>query len=598
MSSKLVEFNPHLNEEDGVYRDLRERFRQSGVDNGLQIALAEAFHKATDKSLFSIELERLSHTEELREALDPSKLNFLINLNLKNISYVLDLTDDFGSATHYFASHCFRVDSIKIDPDRCRLAAQRCSSLTNVTFVSEDIENLYFPRKYYDLIVVGDLNQLELNRDQLLSFIAGLRDALATDGVLLIKTSNTTALDRWFHSGFGAVRGEVPYVSLYQMEENQFIFSQFREEIYSAGFTACKTFASFSRGNKVSNLFAEDYLLNSPSALNHIYRSGVISHQDVSEYFLFRALQKSNKHALLENASGFLWLMGNEIESLNTLLDLDFAHYPGFGRRAKWRTITHKPALTSTVKKTSLFPELVPNNDLNQANLIVQNLATQPFHDGHILISDWLDAIIEDNADAFAQNIRDYSDWLSGQKKQLGDDEFCRISYDLLPFNLIVDLDGTYQAIDSEWQLNANFNEDFVIFRALFWFVFENKALIRAFALKNTSPTVADFIVRWHPNLSSEAELNDYAALEERAQAEINLNFLAGSVKLALDQFLYELPSTPSFESLICQLQWGNDKGSSSRATQLSPSLDSSMLTKRAALAHCLAESSTNRGSP
>jgi len=51
----LLESNPQLGLKDGIYQDTNEIFRDTKLSNYIQIAVAEVFAQAQDKSLFSLE---------------------------------------------------------------------------------------------------------------------------------------------------------------------------------------------------------------------------------------------------------------------------------------------------------------------------------------------------------------------------------------------------------------------------------------------------------------------------------------------------------------------------------------------------------------
>ena len=104
-----------LNEVDGVYQNNCTQIRESQLSSYIQGAVHDSYNNVTDLSLFSVEIEDLLLTDELRHALSPAPYNFLLALELEGVGKTLDLSQDFGGVSHYLASRVEHVHSIKID---------------------------------------------------------------------------------------------------------------------------------------------------------------------------------------------------------------------------------------------------------------------------------------------------------------------------------------------------------------------------------------------------------------------------------------------------------------------------------------------------
>ena len=559
---KLLDSNPQLGLKNGIHQDTSERFRDSALSNYIQIAVADAFTAVEDKSLFSLDLENLSRTDELREALSPSKFNFLRSLNLSKVNTVLDLSEDFGGVAHFLADQVGHVEAVKVDPDLCRLSVTRCANKHNVCHISEDLDKLNLPNGHYDLIVLAQWAALDIGKDQESALLKRLQAALSTHGVLVINTANSDNLAQWLNAHHNTTGSDISFNRLYRdpadsQVANSHSRREFRNTLLASGFAAIDFHANFSTGDECQHLFSEDYLSSSVNALNHFYRLGSVTNPEINEYLLFKNLV-SQKRRIVDMASRFVVFAGSSTQHTRQVYDNDFSHFPGSGRKPQWRTITSRHRSAQNVTKLRVYPNL--DEPADTGNLIEQNLAPAPYFKGRVLVGDWLQSMLDNDSNRFADLVQEYTDWLASMACQ---DNFTRTAYDLLPFNIILNERGDtrgFQTIDAEWQLNHQYEPDFVLFRALFWFAFENKSVLKAYADQNDLFSIAQFIVHYMPSVHQVEELQPFVELEERVQAEIDNHYRANAVSNALLQsFASDTPAGQSPLQLI--VAWSNDQG-------------------------------------
>lgn len=554
--SILLDINPQLGLLNNIYQDTSNVFRDSRLSNYIQIAVSEVFAAAGNKSLFSIDLERLCNTDELRIALASKPHNYLRAVNLEGVHHALDISEDIGGIAHYLADKVATLDSVKIDSDRTRLALLRCANKQNICHICEDLQKLTLPRKHYDLIVVGELEALQLSRDDQAKLLAQLQAALTARGVLILNVKNRERITKWLNCD----NQEIPFQALYNTDfEQEYDRKELLDTLAEAQFSAIRFNATFSTAKHCQNLFSEEYLTSNPNALNHFYRLGAVSNQEINEYLLFKNLF-NNQERVFDLASRFVVFAAANAESAKRLYHHDFCHFAGSSRKPKWRTQTSRRCSASEVIKQSLYPEASPQQTDTPRPRVTQNLAAQPFCLGRLLVDDWLAAIYQNQATAFRGLITEYAEWLG---RMAADPKFNVIAYDLLPFNIIVNTSGetsSYQIIDPEWQIDADFDSNFVLFRALFWFAFENKSLLRGFCKQNAIFSIAMFVVRFMPGVEQTHELQAFVELEEAIQAQIDNNFRAKAVQHALLQ-TFDQSETASDASLKCQVMWGNSNG-------------------------------------
>ena len=556
-SSSLHTANPQLALTNGVYCDSVSQIRETSLSHYLRTFAHDIIGSVKDLSLFSFELEQSLTTDELRFAFNSAPYNFLLALELNpELGEVLDLSQDLGGVSHYLASKAKHVDSLKIDIGRAQLSAQRCHLLGNIDHFSEDLNALTLPKNAYDLIVLGNINELELTQNELPAFLNKLSISLTNDGCIVFVSDNKNQLNKCLSAG----PHTIPYRDLYVDSNNiNLDFNELETLIVDSEIKHSNCFANFSLGNKISNLFARDYLLNNPNVLNHFNRIGAVDNADLNEYLLFKSLGR--EHAFFGKASSYIVIAGRDLASVNALCQNNFCHFPGLSRKPQWRTVTASKRGTHLVTKTPILNEEARFKLLTKTQeqpTLKQDLSNKKFHPGPLLLDQWLDAALHNDIASLSNLIEEYSAWLKSIQSQ---DNFTDIAYDLLPFNIIINDDGNkrqFNIIDSEWQLKEQYKADFVLFRALFWFAFENKAILKPFANTTKLTSIGLFICHFMDGFKHIDELHEFVEFEEKIQRQISLNFRKKSVEFALNQSFNSNNSMVKGVQPTCQISWGN----------------------------------------
>ncbi len=561
LDPRLQQLNPLLNEIDGVYQNNCTQIRESQLSSYIQGAVHDSYNNVDDLSLFSVEIEDLLLTDELRHALSPAPYNFLLALELEGIGKTLDLSQDFGGVSHYLASRVEHVHSIKVDVGQARLSKQRCAEYQNINFISSDLSELKLSDKAYDLIVVSQLEELGLDKAAQAQLIKKLQLALTNTGKLLVNAVNQTRLNKWTSAGDQGIA----YSHLYEQQSARY-FS--KDELYqalkTAGFLHWNAYASFSQNRAISNLLSEHYLNESPHSLNHFNRLGSIGHPEINEYLAIKNLHQEREE-LFSLASRFVMIASASAVRSEQLCDIDFAHFSGTGRKPQWRTTTLCKKDSNEVVKISLHPNFTTTDSQAKEASLSQSTEVQKFESGTLLLDQWLQALVSPNAATeFKELVSDYCKWLKGLEHGK---EFGAGSYDILPFNIIVeDNDGDFKTIDPEWSVSDKFTPEFILFRALFWFAFENKALLKPLAKETGLSTIGLFVLHYiqcadeNSTAKNMSDLNAYVELEESIQRQIGSSFRNKSIEYAL---LQTFDGEPLAERLqpACQISWSDSAG-------------------------------------
>lgn len=564
--SNLIELNPQLSLADGVYQNTDTQIRSPQLSNYLQLMVNECFGSVSDLSLFSLEIEKRLLTDELRAALSPAPVNFLLGFDFENIGHTLDLSQDFGGVSHFLANKVSSIDSIKIDLGKAQLSTKRCAAFSNINTVSEDISLLSFGDDKYDLIIVSQLEDLGLDKHQQTTLIRNLQLALSRTGRLVINVRNRERLNKWISPGSQLT----DYHDLYNNEvSTDFNHYELDAALKGAGFLHWDCYTSFSTSRSIQNLLSKKYLESNAYSLNHFNRLGGLANDKLNEYLLFKNL-KAERGQTFDLASRFVMIASASATRSRQLYDSDFIHFSGTGRKPQWRATTQCRAGSNEVTKTRLHPNFVSRSSTSSKIKLKQTTDVQQFKNGTLLLEDWLSALLSNNpASTFKNLVSEYSQWLEEFEN---DNDFSARAYDVLPFNIIVDksqpsddTDGSndhrnFHIIDPEWVVDAEFGADFILFRALFWFAFENKSLLKELAEQTGILTIGLFVLHYMESVDSHDQLSKFVQMEEEIQRQIGLNFRNKSIEYALLQTFDGEPLAQRLQP-ACQVSWSDNAG-------------------------------------
>lgn len=524
----LLASNPEIGLKDGIYQDTSEPFRDSALSNDFSSAVLDLLAKATDKSLFSLDIEALANTLELKSALASSQFLFLQNFDLSAVNTVLDIAQDYGGVAHFLADSVGQIESLKIDSGLASIAATRCANKHNVCHVSADLAKLKFAPNHYDLIVLGQLELLQLSSAVLTTLLKKLRASLSQRGVLIISAVNSDRLNKWFDAKTTSTQ-QLDFSDLYFSDRSsardsaapitELTRKQLRDRVLDSNFTAIDIHACFSTSDDCKALFSEDYLTASVNAINHFYRLGSIRNPSINEFLLYKRLI-DEKQNLVDYANSFVLLAGASSKAIRQLYDDDFCHFPDPQQKSQWRTTTRRPRSAQNVEKHATFENLS-----GQTSLLNEADEAKPYYKGRILVTDWLDALLHQNHRRFEDLVQEYNDWLNST--DLAEPIGARV-FDIAPSKVILNerggqrdyqLIGTLRSVSTK--MKATVSPEFLLFRALFWFARENWSLLQSYAINNDIYTIGLFIVEYMPTVYQVDELTGFAELEQQIQTQI-----------------------------------------------------------------------------
>lgn len=574
----LLESNSEIGLKDGIYQDTSEPFRDSALADELSAAVLDVFAKASDKSLFSLDIEALSTTSELRSALAIGQFRFLQNFDLSRINNVLDISEDFGGVAHYLADYVGHIESVKIDPSLAKISAIRCANKHNVCHLSADLEKLKLTSNYYDLIIIGQLELLHLTSRSLTALLVKLQASLSQHGVLVINAINSGRLNKWFDANTISDQS-LDFSDLYiandrTQELTELDRKQLRDRVLTCNFSAVDIYAGFSNGGNCQALFSEDYLTASVNPSNHFYQLGSIKNPRINEFLIYKRLA-DEKQNLVDYANRYVLLAGTSSASVRQIYNADFCHFPDLRKKPKWQANTIRMRSGQRVEKHAAYPMLS-----EQSSLLSKAAESRPFYKGRILVSDWLEAILEQNHRRFEDLLQEYNDWLSSADL---DTAIKDTLLDIAPSKIILNERGgqrhyllignrhrpdrklkrpdrklkgpdrKLKGLDRELkdlglQKTDIDTSEFLLFRALFWFIQENKALLSRYSIDNDIYTTGQFIVEHMPNVFQIDELEKFAEIEQQIHNALYRATRVDSITRALSLPLGLSSSEPTLE--------------------------------------------------
>jgi len=550
----LLESNPKIGLKNDIYQDVSEPFRDSLLSCRLKTAVTEVFSRANDKSLFSLDIEALSNTKELKSSLSLGQFRFLQDFDLNRVNTVLDLSEDFGGVSHFLADQVGQIEAVKVDSGLAQISTIRCANKHNVCHISADLDKLEFPENHYDLIVIGQLEALKLTPESLSALLKKLQAALSINGVLVLCASNSDRINKWLDAQTTNTNNALEFAALYRANNsskvvNEIDRKQLRDTLLDCNFSSIDIHASFSNQNDYKALFSEDYLTASVNGVNHFYNLGSIENPLINEYLLYKRLV-DEKQNLVDYASQFVVLAGANICAVRQIYDKDFCHYPNTNYKPQWQATTSRPRSAHQVLKKTAYP-----NQGKESELVGDTAETTPFYKGRLLVTDWVQALFDQNHRDFENLIQEYSDWLTSEELSFDRENHF---FDLIPSKIILNERGGdrhYELLGKQHKLVSEnkdvLTEDFLLFRALFWFAQENKPLLQNYASNNDIVSIGLFIVEHMHKVFQVEELQQFSQLEEQIQSEIRSNWVSGTIELTLSESLYSHECPPSGDSAV-----------------------------------------------
>ena len=494
--------------------------------------LKEVMTTAKDLSSQSVELEGKVVDWVSEYHLSAQRANLLRGLNLEGIKNALELGCGCGAITRYLGESGINVDAVEGNLQRAEIAGLRCRDLKNITITNANFNDLTFPKGAYDAVfLIGVLEYAKKffttakdHKDAVIKIMSLAEAALKKEGVLFIAIENRMGLKYWM--GASEDHYGEPYVGLYGYPKDRgirtFDKSEWEDILKKAGirhYRFCYPFPDYKVPRVV---LADNYVRNDPYAHSVLYR--ICSRDyikdwqpDIDEFLLWESLHQSG---YLEHfANSFFIVVSKSQERSDNVIPYDFVCFSDPVRKPIYRTVTIKPRDRGYVIKRKMTDITTKRDD----EFIRQSLSRSKYIKGPLLSSIWLHSLVGFKDTVFFEKlIQEYYRFLlEYSDKRVGPNDI----FDLLPFNIILDDAGLYQAIDKEWIIIGGMSLEYVLFRALLWFSCNNnnRALRSHICKTKDIANMKEFIeyVFGLVSLPLGRELDQFIELEDRVQGEV-----------------------------------------------------------------------------
>ncbi len=342
--SKLAKLNDMHLRDEGVYcrADVAAFNYSDGQD--VEARLAKILQSAGDLSSQSTELENAIHDWPSEYHLTSKRANLLRPLNLAKVGQagehvkVLELGCGCGAITRYLGEQDqLEVDAIEGSLARANLAALRCRDLSNVTIHTANFNDLELPQGHYDMVLLvgvteyaGRFSDEKTDQAALQSLLGLAKNALQPGGVALIAIENRLGLK--YLLGASEDHYGQPWVGIDNYPESTGIRtyskSEWLAEVANSDFERvrfCYPFPDY----KVPSLLVNGEADDTPSLLKAL---SATQSRDYLKAFHIEDEIKLWELAVAQDglgqlANSFLLLLGDDVQTIETLADFDLAEY-------------------------------------------------------------------------------------------------------------------------------------------------------------------------------------------------------------------------------------------------------------------------------
>ena len=531
--SKLLQENKLEQAASGLWHlpgvDVEQEFAYSDGDDE-ETYVKNVIASAADTSSTSAELESHIHDWPSEYHLTTKRAHLLRALDLSSLENVLELGCGCGAISRYLAEQGMNVDAIEGSARRANIAHSRCRDLDNINIVNSNFNHLRLPDKAYDAVfLIGVLEyakrfcpDAEDDRAAVLEIIAAVQNSLKPDGVIITAIENRLGLK--YLMGATEDHYGVPYIGVNHYPESAGIrtydHAEWRGILAEAGFNSNAFLTPFPDYKIPTVVMHEDFLRQAEAAA---HLRGSVSrdylrafNSDFDEYLFWQACIQNG--SMLEFTNSYLIITGRDNDTANKLAVFDFVHFTGSQRKPEFRTATHKRRDEMIVRKQKLSS--ATNAGAARSGL-QQQCKDEDYLPGELLADVWLQSLMTwQDQQRLLSLFKDYYEFLKNYVSQHPD---AKDMVDILPFNIVVNATGSYQSFDREWHIDEKITAEFVLFRALLWFVYGNSRQLAAMFDSNGWNSIRDYIVNSFEQLGIDAldSLDDYADREDRLQAAI-----------------------------------------------------------------------------
>lgn len=437
-----------------------------------------------DNSIFSPILLKKVKNWSSEYHFSPYRCNILRPINIDKSWSVLEIGGGCGSITRYLAETGAEIVSVEGSHNRSKCIVQRCKDLENVKVICSNVEDLEFDQKFDMITLIGVFEYTAKYSKKDNPYIEALRfykSLLKPDGILVIAIENKLGIK--YFSGYVEDHKGIPYYGLENLYESRdvrtFGKKELNEMIISADFFETAILYPFPDYKLPKVIFSESAFDN--NLLNVVDLIRLTKNRNYSpkpkanllrDELVWSSLHTNNLITHLSNS--FLFVAKNAKVGNNIIDENQLAHFFACDRIEPWSTSTtfKKDSKKITVSKKALISN--SHYKISSGISIKQHLSQNtPYITGNNFSFLMDNALVKKDYAEFKILFKQYINFLiqnavvENRVENIGKTKIKPAYFDCLPANLIQEESKQLNLIDTEWEIQQEFDLNFLIVRAL-----------------------------------------------------------------------------------------------------------------------------------
>ncbi len=458
--------------DEGLNLFVRHEFAGLAYSDGAEQQLLSAVSRATDRSTFS---------EELRKSIVdwPSEYHFsrerhcLIRpLGIKAGDRVLELGCGCGAITRFLGELGAEVTAVEGNPQRARIAAERCRGMCNVRVVSDNLLDFESLERFQWILLVGVLEYAPVfseHKDPATHYLRSAARFLTDDGKLVVAIENKLGLK--YFNGLAEDHFGTPFVGVQGLYGDNtprtFGRRELERQIRDAGFAHSQFYYPFPDYKLPRVVLSEpafvDELFN-PADLLALCVPRDYARESARSFDDALVLRELANNGLLADLSNSLLVVASRQPLLRNRTDLAVTFSAARTREFATQTrFTRTPEGIQVIKEP-LDALAAREATLNDGSKLTNLLGRAAYVEGQLQY--WQLAVARAKQGGIREVVTALNSWFeyllphvikAGSASENGCSGL-RISgsfLDLTPFNLIESEEGMV-AIDQEWTIDRN----------------------------------------------------------------------------------------------------------------------------------------------
>lgn len=501
-----------LDKNTGVYVLKTKGCKEFEYSDGGEEKLLKIIKMVSDKSTNSLQLEFQIDDWPTRYHLSNLRTNIFRALNFLNRdSDILEIGAGCGALTRYLGENFKSVDAIEGNLKRALIIKERCRDLINVNVYCTPLQNVIFDKEYNVVTLIGVLEyapiyySAHINNPEkaCLEMLKKALDPLKDDGYLILAIENRFGLKYW--SGCHEDHTGKLYDSIHGYPDKEksvitFSRSELRRLLEKAGINYYEFFYPFP-DYKLTNTVIREIQNPANYYLHNWIKSPFDDYSQFRHFFINEALAIRSlvkAEMIYDFANSFLVVASKRKEIFGKGLEQNWiVKRFSTNRILPFRTLT---ILKNEKELNSLIVSKQKLNDFKEPETFIKlNISDLKWIPGDLLQYSLYESIYKNNGFRSLINIfTKYQNELIKKciKGKIDNEGYPIVNLDALDFvpqNIIVNDLGMFD-IDQEWISTIPISADYILFRAISLFAYEQYPYIFKY-LSTPNDNIDSFII-------------------------------------------------------------------------------------------------------